>query len=390
MKWVISLILLLLIVVGLTMLVTSEPGFVLIKYGDWSMETTLGVFLTGTLLAVVVLYLLLRLSLFVGRAPARIRAWRARRNRITGERALIQGLLAFYQGNWDEAEGKLIRNAPRSPSPVINHLASAHAAAAHGDLEQRDAYLNEARLHYPGDAMTIGLTHAQLLLQQGDAGKALLMLEQLHQHAPRNPQVLRLMARAYLANGDWTMLLALIPDLSRRNVHHKQDFEQLQLDAWKGMLSHTAAHGDTSQLHAQWNRLPRQLRKDQAIIALYAKLVIAHKLQLPTAPLLADSIRYQWNTDLVRLYALADGSPLSSQIEQAEGWLEEHPDNGELLLCLGRLCSRSELWGKARDYLKAAAVRNQPHATAELARVYDLTNDREQALSWYRKAIAEK
>lgn len=390
MKWIILLILAVLFIGGLGMLVTSEPGFVLVKYGNWSMETTLGVFIAATLVSILVVYVLLRLALLVGRAPAKIRAWRHRRQRVKGEKGLIQGLLAYYQGNWDEAEGKLIRTAARSPSPVINHLAAAHAAAAHGDYEQRDVYLREAQLKYPAEAMAVGLTQAQLQLQQGEAAKALIMLEQLHQRAPRHPQVLRLMARAYQLNGNWTMLQALIPEITRHKAYRKHEFEQLQRDAWRGQLTQAAAARDPAQLAAQWDRLPRALRKEQEMIAHYARLAIGHSLPIAIAPLLADSIRYQWSPELVRLYGLAEGGALSSQIEQAEGWLNEQPESGELLLCLGRLCRRAELWGKAKDYLKAAAVRNQPQAYGELALVFDLINDRDQALNWYRKAMAEK
>lgn len=387
MKWIISLSLLLSIIVGMTVLVTNEPGFVLFKYGDSSMETTLGVFLFSLLVAIVVLYVGLRLAVWLVRAPTRMRAWRHHRNHRKGEKALVRGLLAFYQGNWDAAESELVRNVSFSPSGLVSYLAAAQAAAGHGDVEQRDAYLRQARLHSPADEVTIGLTQAQLQLNAGESRQALMLLEQLHQHAPKHPQVLWLMARAYQMTGDWNLLLAVLPELERRKAGNTEALDRLSRTAYLGMLGKSAISGNAQQLTALWEKLPRNLRREQSMLVEYATLAITHKLAIPLAALLADSIRYQWRSDLVQLYGLAEGIELKSQIEQAEGWLRERPSDSALLLCLGRLCRRAQLWGKARDYLKAAAARGEPQASGELAQLFDQTNDHEQALMWYRKAL---
>jgi HemY protein len=44
----------------------------------------------------------------------------------------------------------------------------------------------------------------------------------------------------------------------------------------------------------------------------------------------------------------------SRQLETAERWLAAHSQDATLLYALGRLCERSQLWGKAQTYYEAS------------------------------------
>ena len=70
--------------------------------------------------------------------------------------------------------------------------------------------------------------------------------------------------------------------------------------------------------------------------------------------ILTDSLNKRWNSELVTLFGDCLGSHNLGQIEQAEKWLSEHPDDAGLLLALGKLCLHDELWGKAQNYLDAS------------------------------------
>jgi len=58
-------------------------------------------------------------------------------------------------------------------------------------------------------------------------------------------------------------------------------------------------------------------------------------------------------------------------------------------LSLGRLCLRSQLWGKARAYLEASVGNDGPVAAyRELARLLEHMGEPEKALSIYRQAVS--
>jgi hypothetical protein len=51
---------------------------------------------------------------------------------------------------------------------------------------------------------------------------------------------------------------------------------------------------------------------------------------------------------------LVRGDDPARQLQTAEGWLKDHPQDASLLLTLGRLSLQNRLWGKARDYLESS------------------------------------
>jgi HemY protein len=66
------------------------------------------------------------------------------------------------------------------------------------------------------------------------------------------------------------------------------------------------------------------------------------------------------------LYGECLGGDVLAQIERAEKWLKSRPRERALLLTLGRLCLRQELWGKAPSYLEASLA-EEPSRSAHIA-----------------------
>jgi len=61
------------------------------------------------------------------------------------------------------------------------------------------------------------------------------------------------------------------------------------------------------------------------------------------------------------LYGEAGGADALPQIERAEKWLRQHARDPALLLALGKLCMRQELWGKAQSYIEASLALEATH-----------------------------
>jgi HemY protein len=92
-----------------------------------------------------------------------------------------------------------------------------------------------------------------------------------------------------------------------------------------------------------------------------------------------------WDSDLVLLYGECGDDDTRERIQRAEQWLLAHPEDPDLLLTLGRLCLRAELWGKAESYLEAS-LSSQPTRAAHiaLAELFDRLHRPEDANRHYR------
>ncbi|MFN4149196.1 MAG: hypothetical protein ACK4E4_06565, partial [Rhodocyclaceae bacterium] len=105
------------------------------------------------------------------------------------------------------------------------------------------------------------------------------------------------------------------------------------------------------------------------------------------AELVEEFLDAQWEPALLADYAACPGGDLLGRIAHCERWLSNHPQDAELLLALGRLCVRRELWGKAQSYLEAAlAVAESCETHLELARLFDRLERPEDAARHYRAA----
>ena len=81
-------------------------------------------------------------------------------------------------------------------------------------------------------------------------------------------------------------------------------------------------------------------------------------------------LRNHWSDELINLYGRLEGHQPDEQLIIAEQWLKDRPNNPELLLALGRLSLRNELWGKAREYFETSLrLKRSRETLAELSRL---------------------
>lgn len=81
-------------------------------------------------------------------------------------------------------------------------------------------------------------------------------------------------------------------------------------------------------------------------------------------------LRNHWSDELINLYGRIKGHQPEEQLLIAEQWLKDRPNNAELLLALGRLSLRNELWGKAKEYFQTSLhLRRSRETLAELSRL---------------------
>lgn len=123
------------------------------------------------------------------------------------------------------------------------------------------------------------------------------------------------------------------------------------------------------------------------MIALYSDALVRGGAEDDAAKLLRQGIERHWSSLLLQRYALLPNDP-AALLKKAEGWLEQHHHDAELLLCLGRLCVRCALWGKAQRYFEdAGRLRQDAVADGELARLFFLQGDRTRSEMALEKSV---
>lgn len=366
---------------------SEDPGYVVIGYHGRLLRTSVNFFVFLLGLLAVTLYLLLRVLAKLWSAPRRLFDWSHTQRSGKAQKALVNGVMALAEGNWERAEGTFSRNAATSEYPLVHYLAAAQAAHSQRAWTRRDEYLRLAEETGSQEAqLAVGLTEAELQLQQGQWEQAKTTLLRLRASNSSHPQVLKLSLRLMTQMQDWRQLLDLLPALKQRKVCSAEEILARQTDAHAGLLANARS---ADALADVWSRIPNTLRRHPAIIEAYAARAQAFGQGSKAIPLIQKALKSDWDPALVKRYGLMPSEDLAAQINAAEKWLGSHGDDATLLLSLGRLCFKSELWGKACYYLEACIKQNPaPEAYWLLAETLDRIGDPDCATEHRRLGLA--
>ena len=382
----VALVLVLLVAVVAMIMIEADPGYVLISYGLTTVESSLWVALLLLVAAILLIYYLLRLLRGLIRSGGSLSRWWRDRREEQARKLSLQGVLNYLRGEWKQSRRDLLQAVDSSPQPAVNYLLAAQASNRLGDPQRAEqCYLDlETRAAEP---LALALSRAAECLGGGDYPRAVAELERVAELAAGNVLWLTLVKDAYFGAGRWAALAALLPQLKKNSVLAADAQRELALRVRRELLRE-AGHNGLAALESAWSTCPEDLRRDSAILACYAAQLLANQAHEAAEKLLQKALNREWQPQLLRLFGLAQGRDPRRQLEVAEGWLQQHPDDAQFLLCLGRLALRNELWGKARSYFESSQ-RLQPNAEtcAELARLLFHLGEREESARCYREGL---
>ena len=115
----------LLLGVGAVGLIETDPGYVLVSYGNYTLETSLWVGLLVLVLLILSISMLLRLVYRIIGGQRFLSSWLGSRKVRTAQRLSTQGVISFTEGNWVTARRQLLRGAQNNESPLTNYLLAA-------------------------------------------------------------------------------------------------------------------------------------------------------------------------------------------------------------------------------------------------------------------------
>jgi HemY protein len=376
----------LLVAVLVTLWVKQDNGYVLIGYGQWTVEGSLALF-TLTLLALfLLLHITIRILSRLWHMPEQVAEWRRKRRSQRAQRALTRGLVELAEGRWKVAERHLTRYADQSETPLLNYLAAARAAQLQGEHARRDEYLHHAHESMPSADVAVGLTQAELQLAHQQYEQALASLMHVRSLSPKHNYVLKLLKRLYENLAEWKKLEEMLPDLRRRKVLSDKEYHELEARVCHERLKQES--GSVNALMQYWQNLPKELRQEQVMLIDYVCMMLALDAGPRIEPLIAASLQKVWSSELVELYGRIELKDPSHQLAMGEGWLKQHPEDPVLLRCLAKLSLQNKLWGKARSYLEASiAISPTPESYQQLGLLLEHMGEKEKAMHCFRAGL---
>lgn len=364
----------------------ADQGYVMVAYDMWTLETTLSVALLTLLLSFSLLYLTLKILRGFIHLPSSWHQWRTRRRIQKAQLKTRRGLIEFSEGYWQQAKNHLIKALPDADTPLLNYLTAARAAQEMGDSRLRDEYLRKAQHSMPEAKIAVELTQAQLQLANQQWEQALATLRHLQTLAPHHPYVLKQLMHLYQQVKDWPQMVALLPELKSHQVVKGEQYKRLQQHTYLQFMHELIKqnqHDDAKELFAA---LPRFLKDDPEILAVFARFLIAKQTYQEAEQLLRHRLKKQFNSELITLYGQIPGEVAS--LDFAESFLKNAPDCAALYLCIGRLSLSQHLWGKARAYFeKSIALKPTPAAYTELGQLLEELSDESGACIAYRNGL---
>jgi HemY protein len=356
----------------------GDPGYLLIAFGDTTFETSL----FALLVVVIVLYLVIKLILTVFHWVNPWHLVRFGRNykehlRVKSRSKTIEGLLYFTRGSWESSYNLLKKGMKDTDASVVNYLAAAYAAHQQGN---KDAWMNcleTAENKYPAARSTINSLKAQLLFKSNQLEQCEAVLQQMKTSSLNDASLLQLLKDVYLKLNDWVQLEKLLPVLEKNSVIDGQEAELIRVRIFMENLyrisNQRVDFSDMEigmQLEKAWKKGTAFYKHDEKIVKHYADLLFKLDQKEQAGKAIEAALNKSWSDELIKRYGELDFGAPHQQMLIAESWIQNRPGNAKLLVALGRLAMRNELWGKAREYFDTSIeISSTAEAHGELARL---------------------
>jgi len=378
-------VLLAVVAVGIALVARQSDGYVVIVAAPWRMELSLNLLVVLVFAGYFAFHLLARLVETLVAIPARVRAYRAERARIRSRQALNDALLAFFQGRYASAEKSASIAMENEESRAVAAIIAARSAHELGRFTEREAFLDQARGAAPEVDQARLTTLADLLLSQGRHEEALAVLKDLSGRDARNLRLLRMRLAAETALKRWDEILATTTALAKLGGLSESEASSARRAAHLGNLARKAQ--DAAALAAYWKQIPSELRLDPTIAATAARLHLAAGGTAEAQAIVEAALEKNWDAGLVALYADCAGATALPLIEKGEKWLRAQARDPALLLTLGKLCMRQDLWGKAQSYIEASLALEPTHeGHMTLAALMEKLGKPQEAVRHFRRS----
>ncbi|QLI81415.1 heme biosynthesis protein HemY [Chitinibacter fontanus] len=392
MKFLLWVIAIFSLAVGMTLFAQVNTGYALIFLPPWRMEISLNVFIVLLLVSIIALYLLLQMFVEVAGLPQRVRRYQANQAKEASVKLERDARIAFFEGRFQRAArlaSEAMQASHEDDAFAVNGLLAARAAHATRDFEQRDKILQQLKQRLGEQHLATLMTAGELLLDERRYSEANQAISAARELAPKLTNAMKLELRLRQREQNPEAVLKLVEQLTKAEALDTEQAAHIRIAAQLQLLKQ---HPMTPvELKEWWKKLSSAEQHNPKLVYAAARSYVAQEAPEQAKETLEKALEADWNSELLPIYSQLelDLPHQMAQLQQAETWLKSHPRDEQLLLALGRLCRKRELWGKAQSYFEASIAVN-PSATshAELAELLTQLEREEEAAHHYRASLA--
>ncbi len=373
----------LLLGLALVLIVRSDPGYVLLTFQGWRVESTLWVFafvLGGGIFAGIVLWRLLR---SVVSAPGSIGRWHLGRKQRRTQESLEQALEKAVLGD-TKAVTEALRSASKRRGDDWLKLAAIQADIDHGDLKRAGQQLDALVLSDSDLRGAITWLRVQLSYLQGEYSAANDYLAKLSQAQQSTVAVQRVKLAVKTLLADHRAVISVLSNLTSSVIPNKERLARLTI-ALKHRLAELRAADDMLATHQSLAKSDQN--HDDVLLAVFSALVReGHGQQ--AIELVSAHYKKAWPKAVLSVFAHAPSAALpSSPSKKLAVWLGDQANSATGLLLQGRLAAKQAIWGTAKAHLeKSYQAQNSAFTAQCLAQVCLAMGEREASILWFERA----
>ncbi|MEM7401127.1 MAG: heme biosynthesis HemY N-terminal domain-containing protein [Pseudomonadota bacterium] len=361
----------------------QQTGFASLRFGDTEYTVNLVNFVIGIFILLPLLYIFFKLVGLLFNAPKLIHDKMSSRRHNKALKDTQHGLTKFIQGDWVQSEKLLLRGAENSKASAINYIWAACAAHQRGDFTERDAHLAAAKNANPDETATLDVLQAEMLLEQNMPEQALASLSKHSDAIRSNSKIATLFSTAYEQLQDWDRLASIIPQLKNAKNLDAQHYSHIVKQALKGLLKTQQNNADEIG-----TKHKDALLADGELTVEYVSALRQQGKHELAESISSTSLNTNWNSKLAHQYGLIEFKDAGAVLSKAEKWAEQHTDDENLYLSLGRICKQAQLWGKAKAYFESSLSRKPLAETyAELSSLHEQLDEHDDAHRCAKKGL---
>ncbi|MCT4700449.1 protoheme IX biogenesis protein HemY [Enterobacteriaceae bacterium H20N1] len=357
------LLLFLLLIAGIVLgpMLAGHQGYVLIQTDNYNVETSVTGLVIILILTMVVLFVIEWLLRRIFHTGARTRGWFVGRKSSRARKQTKAALLKLAEGDYQQVEKLMAKNADHAEQPVVNYLLAAEAAQQRGDEIRANQHLERAAELADNDQLPVEITRVRLQLARNENHAARHGVDKLLEIAPRHPEVLRLAEQAYVRTGAWSSVLDILPAMHKVQVGDEAHLAALQEQAWIGMMDQAMADQGNDGLKTWWRNQNRKTRHETTLQVAMAEHLIECDDHEAAQEVVLDGLKRQYDERLILLMPrLKSGNP--EQLEKAlRQQIKTQGDRPLLYSTLGQLLMKRGEWQQASEAFREA-IKQRPDA----------------------------
>lgn len=378
--------------------ILKDPGYLLLAYGSYTLETSIIIAVIAIALFTVVAIIL---ASFIGKLfglKSGVSEWVSARSAKLARQKTTLGLIELAEGHWEKACKLLSESAEENDHPLINYLNAARAADELGELDARDEYLRKASVTKTGNpSFAVGLTQAQLQYKCKDWERCLATLQRLKKKSPKHGYVMKMLLQVFEETEEWEKLSQLIPEIrkSKDNPYSKDELDTIEKDCFKSWLKSilkrkSVDSAQSESLDVIWHQIPIRLRKNIELVHTHVNCLAAVGESKRARDLIEKTVVKEWSDELVHLYGMLPVEPTGRTMKVVEGWLAKNPKNAQVLLTAGRISLRCHRWDVAQEYFERCLEEQESaEVYGELGRIYASLGRHIESNQFFQQGLAK-